>query len=115
MLEIGIDEHRCSALPSNVIKASQHRRLFPEIPGELNQSHGCRCAELGLTSLPKPNLRHGAVAGAIVDQHQSLHAWYGEHALNKRRNHGLFVETSGYNPNTFRFHHRSCVEGYEEH
>ena len=37
MLQIGIDQHRCSTLASNMIEASQHRRLFAEITGELQQ------------------------------------------------------------------------------
>ena len=62
MLEVGIDKHRCSTLPSNVIETSQHRRLFPKITSELEQADRSRCAKLGLTSLPKPNLRHGVIA-----------------------------------------------------
>ena len=107
MLQIGIDQHRGSAVPPGMVEARQHRRLLAEIAGELQQGDRNRLAKLLLMLLKRTDLINGAVPGAVINQHQPVDPGHRQHPFNEMRDHGLLVETGSHNPNPCRFHHGS--------
>ena len=105
MLQIGVDQHSCSATSIGKIKTRQHGGFFAEIAGELQQ---CQ-ALIGVALLPGANHRHRSVRGSVIDQEKTVHLGKGKHPFDKTEDHRFFVQTSGHDPELLAAHANSAV------
>tara|TARA_B100001109_G_scaffold144922_1_gene117956 strand:- start:335 stop:664 length:330 start_codon:yes stop_codon:yes gene_type:complete len=79
MLQIRIDQDHCTAATISKIKGSQHGSLLAEIAGEFEQGH----ARSRMSTLPRPDLGHRGITGAIINQQKMIHIGLNQHPLNE--------------------------------